>query len=271
MPRLLCAIVVAVLCGGCGGNYILTVPDQVAPAGGDAAAVVRLQRAEVYRVALPVEGAALRFRVAGGPERGAYTDENGYAGTTVPVPDKPGCYKMTVDHMDKEGDEIGAEVSCYAIDANRPVVVVDLESLPPLGTPAAATARDALQRVAAEAAIIYVTQKPVKEHIHAHQGLRQENFPDGPVLTWQRESYHIVRTGSGAIKMSRIVFENRMVSQLPTLKKLFGRLKAGVTNSSATAKLYADAGIDVIALAPMDDVKVIKHVSWDTLDASAVK
>lgn len=269
MPRLVCAIVLAVLCGGCGGNYILTVPDQVAPAGGDAAAVVRLQRAEIYMVALPVEGAALRFRVAGGPERGAYTDENGYAGTTVPVPNKPGRYTMNVDHMDKEGDEIGTEVSCYTLDANAPVVVIDLESLPPLGTREAAAARDALQRLATAAAIIYVTQKPVKEHIHAHQGLRQENFPDGPILTWQHEYYHIVREGT--LKMPRMVFENRMVSQLPTLKKLFGGLKVGVTNSRAAARLYADAGINIIALAPMDDVKVIKHVSWETLDASIVK
>ena len=51
----------SVLCGflgGCGGQYILTVPDQLAAEGGDAVAVVRLQRSEFYLWAPPSPEAA---------------------------------------------------------------------------------------------------------------------------------------------------------------------------------------------------------------------
>ena len=44
MPRPLPLLLAALLTQGCGGYYVLTVPDQVGPAGGDAVAVARLQR-----------------------------------------------------------------------------------------------------------------------------------------------------------------------------------------------------------------------------------
>ena len=77
--RALMAVLSAALGGGCGGQYILTVPDQVAPAGGQAATVARLQRSEFGSFAPPVKKAALRFQADGGPLRGAYTDSQGYA------------------------------------------------------------------------------------------------------------------------------------------------------------------------------------------------
>lgn len=271
MQRAMIAIFGAVLLGGCGGGYIMTVPDQVAPAGGDAAAVIRLQRAEIVLIALPVEDAAIRFRVTGQMERGAYTDKLGYAGTTVPAPDKPGKYDMTVDHMDKEGDEIGQRVPCYVLDAKRPVVAVDLACLPSYGSPGAAEARDALVRLAQTATILYVTDRAVSEHIHAHQGLAQEGFPDGPVLMWQHENYHIVREGS--MNVPRIVVESRLVSQLPTLEKIFPLLHAGITGSPASARMFAQAKLNVIAVGPsaMEGVPVTRHATWATLDADDVK
>ena len=50
---------------GCGGGYTMTAPDQVAPAGGQAAVVVRLTRDEVRRVDVPVKKAGLEFRLRG--------------------------------------------------------------------------------------------------------------------------------------------------------------------------------------------------------------
>ncbi len=271
MHRAMIAILGAAVLGGCSGNYIMTVPDQVAPAGGDAAAVIRLQRAEIALMALPVEGAAIRFRIAGQLQRGAYTDKLGYAGTTVPAPDKPGKYTLVVEHMDKEGDEINKDVPCYVLDAKRPVIAVDLACLPHYGSAGAVEARDAMQRLAKEAPIVYVTDRAVSEHFNIHQGLALEGFPDGAVLMWQHENYHIVR--DGPMKMPRIVVESRLVSQLPTLQKIFPQLKTGITDSPAGARMFAQAGMNVIAIgpAPMEGATVTRCAAWTALDADAVK
>ena len=101
MRQTLTATCLALLCAGCGGQYLLTVSDQVAPAGGEAAVVVRLQRSEFYMVYVAVKDAAIRLQVGRGKDRGAYTDALGYAGTTLPAPETVGRYMLSVRHLDK--------------------------------------------------------------------------------------------------------------------------------------------------------------------------
>lgn len=233
--------------GGCSGSYILTVPDQVAPAGGEAMAVIRLQRSEIALIALGVDEAAIRFKAADCLERGAYTDKLGYAGTTVPVPGKPGKYVMTVAHMDRQGDEIAAEVPAYVWEPNRAVVAVDMDSLPAswlLGDPA--PARQALVRLSQSASIIYLTRRPISAHVAVHRELVKDGYPDGPVLMWQQERWHVVREGE--YNVPRVVVESRLVSQIPILCKMFPGLKLGITSSSDAAKGFVDAGMKAIVL-----------------------
>jgi hypothetical protein len=227
---------------GCGGGYILTVPDQVAPAGRDAVAVVRLQRSEIALFALPVSDALIHFQAGDGLQRGAYTDKQGYAGTTVPAPSRQGRHVFRVGHMDKDGDEIFREAPFYSWDANRPAVAVDLDCLPPRRSAAAQAARDGLQRLAANRNICYVTRRPVASHPAAHMELQAGGYPDGPVLLWQQQLWRVVREGTYQF---RVVVEPRLVSQLSVLRRALPRLDAGVTDSASAAKGFADAGLRV--------------------------
>ena len=55
--------------GGCGGQYVLTVPDQVALAGAEAGLGVRLERSSFLWMTSSVEDEAVQFQVAGGALR----------------------------------------------------------------------------------------------------------------------------------------------------------------------------------------------------------
>jgi len=251
--------------GGCGGHYILTATDTLAPAGGEAPVVCRLQRNDFFVLALTVDKALVRYSINGGPMRGVYTDDLGYAGTTVPVPDEPGRYRLLIEHTDSEtGDEAAVEKPLYVWDASKPAVAVDLDCLPWLWPAAFPHARTALQKVAGDANVLYLTRRQPSRHERAHARLRAAGFPDGPILMWQRERWHIVR---GKYRIPRIVVESRLVNQLPLIKETFPNLKTGVCDSSLAAKAFADAGMDVVVIGGVEAKagNVIRRESWKDL------
>lgn len=249
--------------GGCGGHYILTVPDQVAPAGGEATTVVRLQRNDFFVLSLAVKEAAMRFQVAGRLERGAYTDKFGYAGTVVPVPAEPGVYPMRVSHLDIHGDEVTAEADAYIWPPDRPAVAVDLDCLPGLWLGDSKDASAALRRLIVEANLIYMTRQSTRHHRRIKRTLAKAGYPKGPVLLWRRQRWHISR--EGRFKLPRVVIESRLVSQLAELRKALPGLAAGVCDSSLAAKSLAAAGLKVILIGsarPDVDTELIRRDSW---------
>jgi hypothetical protein len=267
MARIRVCLSLALAVGGCGGHYILTVPDQVAAAGGEAMPVVRLQRNDFFVVSVAVNEAAMRFQVADCKERGAYTDKLGYAGTTVPVPDRPGRYTLTVSHMNKDtGDEYQAKAPVYVWNPDRAVVAVDMDGLPGLPIGSAKQAAGAIHRLAADANILYLTRQWTEGHPRAHPALIAAGYPDGPVLTWQRQQWHVVREGK--YNIPRMVIEDRMVSQLPEIRRWLPKADLGICQSSLSAKAFADAGLRVVLVGPAAvDAKtqLIRRQSWQDL------
>jgi hypothetical protein len=248
IPTIVLLCVSAALCTGCGGQYVLTVPEQVVPAGEQAVPVVRLQRNEVYVYAQPVRRAAMRFSVAEGPVRGAYTDELGYAGTYVPTPDKPGRYELTVKHLDYQGDQVRKSVPVYVWDPARAALAVDIDALPWLRGEAISQASAALNSLARDANVLYLTRSGSQGQKAAYNRLAEAGFPDGPILMWQRESWYIVRQGRW--NLPRVVVSARMVSQLPDLVKQFPNLKHGLAGGPAAADAFAKAGMTVLTVGP---------------------
>jgi len=256
---------------GCGGDYILTVPDQIAPVGGEAVTVVRLQRNDFFVLAPAIEEAAMRFRAADGPLRGAYTDKLGYAGAAVPVPREPGRYAMEVAHLDIHGDEVARKADLYVWEPSRPVVAVDMDCLPGLWIGSSKSASDALRGLAVGANLLYLTRRSARRHRTAHEALTKAGYPAGPVLTWQRERWHIVR--DGRFRLPRIVVESRLVSQLPELRKSFPGLTMGVCDSALAARAFSAADMEVMVVggAPVDRAaKVRRRNSWADLAAKGL-
>ncbi len=247
MKKTLLVIICGFILGGCGGQYILTVPDQLAPASGEATTVVRLQRSEVWAYAPAVKSAVMRFQVGPGLERAAYTDKLGYAGTTIPAGDKTGRFLMTVSHLDIEGDEVIAESLFYVWDTEKPVVAVDYSCLR-FGSGDGATQR-AISRVSEVANIVYMTRSPVSRHSGMHKKIISGGYQDGPILLWQRERWHVVR--EGRFKLPRVVVESRLVSQLGQLKQTFPKLNVGIGSSRLSAKAYKQAGMNSVKLAEL--------------------
>jgi len=250
---------------GCGGQYILTAPDYIALAGSEAPVVVRLQRSEFYRVAASVVDAPLQFRIAGGDERVAYSDSLGYVGTTVSAPARPGKYRLSITYQDYEGDVLAGELALYAWLADRAVVAVDLDGLPPPGVAQTEAAWSALSVIARGANILYLTRRPVAEHQQIHADMRKAGYPDGPVLLWQRERWHITRTGP--YKLPKVIVETRLVSQLEELRRVFPRLEVGVCTSELAAKALADAGLRCVVVGSGGEglLNVMRHESWGEL------
>lgn len=253
----------AMLAGGCGGYHVLTVPDQVAPAGGEANVVVRLQRSEIWLLAAPLRNAAMQLRIDEGPLRVTHTDRLGYAAAPVPAPDQPGTYPLHVFHQDIEGDEVGDTAPVYVWQTDRPVVAVDLAALPYGRGAAFASAADALSRLAERAHILYLTRRPVSEHDALHDSLTASGCPDGPMLLWRTQRWHIVRE---PWYLPRLVVEARMVSRLGELRRTLPTLTVGICRSQVAARSFREEGLECVVIdAPHVEGEVRRVESWSEL------
>ncbi len=224
--------------GGCSGEYILSVPDHVAPAGGEAPMVARLGRSEFWRLVMPAERAGIEFRVDGAAKRLAFTDEAGYASTLVPAPEAPGRYALTVRHQDTEGDVVEAEGVVFVWDAGRPAVAVDLDALP-TGEDAA-PAREALARLAGKANVLYMVRRSSSRQRGAHDLLAAGGYPDGPVMLWQRAGW---QWGRGWLGLPTVVRASETASPLPLLRRMFPQLRIGICTSAGAADAFTRAGL----------------------------
>lgn len=240
-------VMVVALGGGCGGYYTMSVPDCVAPIGKEAAVVARLQRNDFFVLDVASREAAIRFSVDDSPQRAAYTDKSGYAGTTVRVPAKCGRYVVSVAHMDLEGSEVSSRGYIYVWDPSKPVLVVELQCLPYFGHPNLNFARSVLRGFASKGNIVYLTRKPIDEHDLAHAQIDFCGYPDGPVLLWRSRSWRI--TNSGRFGLRRMIIDRRLVSRIDTIKREFPGLRTGLCGSRLAAKALVEAGIECILVA----------------------
>ena len=237
MPRevhmfrvLLCCMMTLTILG-CSGQYVMTAPDQIAPAGSLAPTVVRLRRHELTFLTLPVKKGPLRFSVADCPLRCAYTDNSGYAVVAVPVPEKPGIYAVTIATQDISGDEYSRDFPVYVWDKDRDIVAVELEAIPLDGKEASAAAA-ALTRIVGDSSVIYLTSGSVNDYEKIHRRLAALNLPDGPLLPWRRSDWR----GS------------RMSSQLSQLRQQFTNLNVGICRSSSAANTFSAEGMECIVV-----------------------
>lgn len=269
---LLLLLLSPLLLGGCGGYYIMSAPDQVAPVKGKLVPVARLQRNDFFVLALPEKRAPLRFKLDEYGEKSAATDDLGYAGVTFDLhaeadayPLKPGKHRLEVALQDWQGEEVYQVVPVHLWRKDRPILAVDYDDLPPEASMDEEQASASLRRLASRANILYLTRHDVSNQVNAHLRLRRGGYPDGPVLLWQRQRWHILR--EGRFKLPRVVIESRMESHLPVLAEQFPQLRFGLTRSSLAAKGFADAGLKVLAVnAPLlSGSGVVPLASWSQL------
>ena len=254
----------AIICG-CEGQYILTVPDQVVPVGSDAPVVVRVQRYEFASWRMSIEGEPMRFRIADGLERCAFSDELGFAAATTPAPQKPGKYDLLVALQDKQGDEAAIRAPAFVWPADAPVAAVDLDSLPGPGRQWAPQAREAVVRLAKTLRIVYVTRISPYEHASLRAKVSECRYPDGPILVWRAKYRHFARTGP--LRFPKLVTEARMVADLSFLRKRFKNLTLGVSTSSESARAFRAAGLTpvVIGASKADVEGAIWRDSWSDM------
>ena len=255
---------------GCGGYYILTVPDQLVRTGGRVVPVVRLQRNDFFVLALAMPRQPMRFRVYStyesaetaannkpvekslhGPVRVCSSDKIGYSAVEIPmyenpISNRPGKYYLKVALQDYEGEQIAAIVPLYVWDSQKAVVAVDLDGIPHEGFPGSEDAAEALQKIARTSNILYLTRKGHRTQQSNHDRLGRDGFPQGPILLWQRKNVHIVR--SGKLRIPKIVVESRLESQLPQLRMDFPKLSTGICTSPLAAKTFVEAGMKCVVV-----------------------
>jgi len=264
LSKIVTTVILLLICAGCGGGYyILTTPDQVGPLGEDAPVVVRLQIRDFWMVRSPAKDRPMRFRVRGGPERIAHTDENGYAGDFVPIPDRPGRYLMTVSLTDTEGEQVNGLANLYVFDPSLPVVVVDADALPVGSVGVAAVA--AVNKIRADNInIAYLTSRQPDDHYLVHDMLRAGGYPPGPLLMWQRQRY---RTEPWRFKLKKLIVEKRMVSQLAEMREIFPLMKYGICDSTLAAEAFVDADLQAVIIgnARAPSIGQFRRTTWAEL------
>ncbi len=277
-------LVLSAALAGCGGEYVLTAPEQVAPAGEQARTVVRLQQRDVLFLKPAVREAPLSFTVADGPLRAAYTDSDGYAALNVPVPDEPGLYDLYIDYQDDFGEELSKSVPLYVWDRDAEIVAVDLDCLPGLESDGSAVealqaveedgesgdllrlppAFQALHTIAQDAKILYMTQADISEHAEIGRRLREQRWPEGPVLLWQYRGWSV---SEGPWRLPSIEFEDRWVHQLEVLREDFPNLRIGICCDERAAKILTEAGLEAVLVGDADvpDDYYTRRTTWSEL------
>ncbi len=267
MKQAIALTLLCVISSGCGSYYTLVAGQHLGAAGEETPVVVRLRGNDFFFLDLGVQDAAMRMRVGDGPERVAFSDKLGYAGTTVVAPDKPGVYPLYIDHLDREGDEVHAEASLFVWSPAKPVIAVDGDSLPAGGSQQAAAAA-AISSLAERANIIYLTRKDIEGHVQMGEMLEGLGYPEGPVLLWRRQRWHIVREG----RFPKIVVESRLVSQLSELRQIFPELTSGVCTTGLAARAFEDSGMQAVIVGNQGDVQSGRsyHASWADLGSQGM-
>ena len=226
---------------GCSGEYRLTMPDQVAPTDGQAAAVARLERNEFAGLMMPVKNVPIARRVEESPLAAGYTDPQGYMALNVPTGQRLGRYYVHVTMQDNRGVELERYVPLYVWDPTMSVVAVELEAVT---SKDGAGARAALAKIASNAYLVYFTTEPVLQHGTVHRQLQAMNLPDGAVMSWKQEAWHF----SGQGMAQRLVVEDRLVNPLAYLRMKFPHLKYGLCSSPVAAKAFVEAGMKVVTV-----------------------
>ena len=178
MPRTSTTVLLVAMLAGCGGRYVVSVPDAVTT-GGSARVVTQLRRYEVWPITFPVEQAAVVVNVADEPHRAAHTDSDGIATFMVPAPTPVGSYRIHFRHQDARGDEASATGRCYVMDPQRLTVAVDI----------AAVERDyevpLHQLRSAGVQIVYVDDEVAGQTEPLRWWIVGNGLPDGPMLAWR--------------------------------------------------------------------------------------
>ena len=267
MKQAIALTLLCVISSGCGNYYTLAAGQHLGAVGEETPVVVRLRGNDFFFLDLGVDGAAMRMRVGDGPERIAYSDKLGYAGTIVLAPDKPGVYPLYIDHLDREGDEVHAEAPLFVWNPAKPVIAVDGDSLP-AGDSAQAAAAKAIRSLAEQANIIYLTRKGIADHAELGGMLEGLGYPEGPVLLWRRQRWHIVREG----RFPKIVVESRLVSQLSELRQIFPKLSSGVCTTELAAGAFEDAGMQAVIVGRQGDAQSGRsyRASWSDLGSQGI-
>lgn len=252
MCKRLAILATLTLLGGCGGKKVITVPQNVAPAGGDFPAVVRLERYEFAFVKLPVKNGSIRFQVAQAPVRAAYTDKKGYAAACVPVPAEPGCYGLHVQHQGADGDERAVIAAVHVWKADEKIVAVDADHLP-TGGARSAPAVAAVEALSAQGRVLYLSRCDIDRQTALNRRLCGAGYPNGPIIAW---------SGSAS----------KASAELAGLRKTFPNFKMGLTADDDAARAMACALEWVVTVGPSQpklgsQATHTHHASWDDLGA----
>ena len=237
LPAILLA---AAMLAGCSGEYLISTPDTLTLPGAETPVVVRLQKREFWRYAPAAEGAALMYRREDGALQCARTDAAGFAAVTIAVGPQPGRVPFCLTHQDPMGDAIEGCTWVYVMDPARPIVAIDLDSLPREPKAAAAAGR-ALEGLGEQAQIFYVTEDRSGRPEQIRQYCASAGLPEAPVVTW-RKARGWYRGGS---------WRSGPGEELRALRKRLPELKAGITSDPLAAETFDRAYMKTVFVGPV--------------------
>ena len=213
MVRTILMLVLAVGLGGCGGEFILSVPDTVTTVGQNAPVVVRLQQQEFWRLARPMEDALMQVWALPKQKRAAYTSKQGYASAAVPVAERLGPHTLTVCHQDDRGNEVCRNGTIFVLDDRLAVLAIGWEAIEDeQDARAAAEPLRRLQQGGIQ--IVYLATHLAARPGEAHRWLSRHNLPDGPVLSWgwRRNWYFKAVQVTGSLPIARRMLPGMMIA-----------------------------------------------------------
>jgi len=180
----------------------------------------------------------VRFRMGKTFSAAALTDESGEAVTTF-TPPAPGDYVFTVDVAPNEAFDVlprPMELRVACRRADTPIIIIDLDDtvvttnvlrLVAGAARPVAGSRDALQRLAKDYTVVYLTFRPDTLGLRSKAWLRRCRYPAGPLL--MPAAVDLFR-GSGGFKTRK----------LRELTDSFNNIAIGVGDKISDVQAYED-------------------------------
>lgn len=249
------AVACLVALGGCSGDFFMAVPDAVGLPGQASPMVVHLTRSEFGAIAPACGEAALTFKMGEGKTFAARADSSGYAVVPLPAPSEPGRYNISIEHVTHFGDVAKGKSTLYVLAPDKPITVVDLDSLPQAGL-AAADAAAAIHRLEAKTQIIYATEAFSEKPEQARAILSAAKYPDAAIVPFRRASAWRPEAGNGTIS---------------ALKGRLPQLTYGLAADDDGAKTLAASGLRVLYVSKTPPSRRVygQFAFWKDLDLTA--
>ncbi|NLE30501.1 MAG: hypothetical protein GX629_12625 [Phycisphaerae bacterium] len=240
---------ISLIVGGCGEPYLLTAEDVICSENETPALTAKLEERGIFIFNKPIPHQNVEFFLNDEWLGEGKTNEAGYVKISCP-PEQPEATIIRIICHGGADEPIETTATIFTWSKNDPILVADIDDTLCQtqqglligfsyddGSSPLPGASETMNELAQSFRIIYLTARPRELIAKTKRWLKNNNFPDGPVLTWDIDSD----------PWSQLGYKQRRLDQLT---ENFSNITIGIGNTPKDITAYRDHGMFCIFIDP---------------------